>query len=117
MPAARSAWPQNGSLNDRKNGSYYGSTDIIVFLLRKHGKGKLMRHAFAFMLSLFSLHALAAGAVLQGPEVEVLRKMNENNVRAWLQHDQEWYRNNLAEHFVSIVGDGSVLSKADFLAH
>ena len=48
------------------------------------------------------------------PEIE-LRQLNEAYVRAALDGDVEWHRNHLAEDFVCIDSDGSVLDKAAFL--
>lgn len=59
----------------------------------------------------------AAEALLEGPEVEAVRAMNAHYFRSWRERDHAWYRENLAEHFVCIAGDGSVLGKADFLAY
>ena len=44
-----------------------------------------------------------------------LRRLNEQYVAASLAGDVEWYRSHLAEDFVCIESDGSVLDKAAFL--
>lgn len=44
-----------------------------------------------------------------------LRQLNEQYVRASLAGDVEWYRAHLAEEFVCIDSDGSVLDKNAFL--
>lgn len=49
------------------------------------------------------------------PDVARLRALNEQYVRASLAGDVEWYRRHLAEDFVCIESDGSVLDKAAFL--
>src|SRR5882757_7735472 len=48
-------------------------------------------------------------------EAEV-RTLNEQYVRASLAGDVEWYRAHLAEDFVCIDSDGSVMDKPAFLA-
>lgn len=45
-----------------------------------------------------------------------IRKLNEAYVKASLAGDVEWYRTHLAEDFVCIDSDGSVLDKPAFLA-
>jgi len=44
-----------------------------------------------------------------------LRRLNEQYVQASLAGDVEWYRAHLADDFVCIDSDGSVLDKAAFL--
>ena len=44
-----------------------------------------------------------------------LRRLNEQYVKASLAGDVDWYRAHLAEDFVCIDSDGSVLDKAAFL--
>jgi ketosteroid isomerase-like protein len=46
---------------------------------------------------------------------EVVKRLNEQYVAASLSGDVEWYRVHLAEEFVCIDSDGSVLDKAAFL--
>jgi len=46
---------------------------------------------------------------------ERLRMLNEQYVRASLAGDVEWYRAHLADEFVCIESDGSVLDKDAFL--
>jgi ketosteroid isomerase-like protein len=48
------------------------------------------------------------------PEEE-LEQLNQQYVQASLAGDVEWYRRRLAEEFVCIESDGSVLDKAAFL--
>jgi len=48
------------------------------------------------------------------PEQRV-RELNEQYVAASLAGDVEWYRTHLADEFVCIESDGSVLDKAAFL--
>jgi ketosteroid isomerase-like protein len=64
-------------------------------------------------------HDLQAG--LQAPEGEmmtdetVLKALNEEYVRAFLECDVDWYQRHLADDFVCIESDGSLLDKAQFL--
>ena len=44
-----------------------------------------------------------------------LRLLNEQYIAASLAGDVEWYRSHLADEFVCIESDGSVLDKAAFL--
>jgi hypothetical protein len=44
-----------------------------------------------------------------------LERLNEQYVAAFLNGDAEWYREHLADDFVGIESDGSVLNKAEFL--
>jgi ketosteroid isomerase-like protein len=44
-----------------------------------------------------------------------LRRLNEEYIQASLAGDVEWYRRHLAEDFVCIESDGSVLDKDAFL--
>jgi ketosteroid isomerase-like protein len=44
-----------------------------------------------------------------------IRRLNEQYVEASLAGDVEWYRHRLAEDFVCIDSDGSVLDKTAFL--
>ncbi|HEX7938553.1 MAG TPA: nuclear transport factor 2 family protein [Gemmatimonadaceae bacterium] len=46
-----------------------------------------------------------------------IRRLNEQYVRASLDSDVEWYRKHLANEFVCIDSDGSVLDKPAFLAN
>jgi ketosteroid isomerase-like protein len=45
-----------------------------------------------------------------------LRDLNEQYVQASLAGDVEWYREHLADDFICIESDGSLLDKAAFLA-
>jgi hypothetical protein len=45
-----------------------------------------------------------------------IKDLNEAYVRASLAGDVEWYRAHLADEFVGIESDGSILDKAAFLA-
>jgi ketosteroid isomerase-like protein len=47
--------------------------------------------------------------------LEVVRSLNREYLRALLAGDAEWYRARLAEDFVCIESDGTLLDKAAFL--
>ena len=49
-------------------------------------------------------------------DLETLRELNQNYVRAAEQSDVRWYAENLAEDFLSSSVDGSVVDRAGFLA-
>ncbi len=60
--------------------------------------------------------ANAADAPLtRSGDAEVIRKLNDNYFRSWREHDMAWYRQHLAEDFVFIGSDGSVLGKEAFV--
>jgi ketosteroid isomerase-like protein len=44
-----------------------------------------------------------------------LERLNQEYVYAFMNADVEWYRDHLADDFVVIESDGSVLNKAEFL--
>lgn len=45
----------------------------------------------------------------------MLRQLNERYIASYLQADVDWYREHLADDFVCIESDGSVLDKTQFL--
>lgn len=45
----------------------------------------------------------------------ILERLNQEYVDAFMNADVEWYREHLAEDFVVIEPDGSILNKAQFL--
>ena len=47
--------------------------------------------------------------------LSVLERLNEAYVNAFMNADVEWYRAHLAEDFVCIESDGSLLNKSQFL--
>lgn len=57
-----------------------------------------------------------AGAQTQSDE-HTLERLNWEYVKAFMNADVEWYRENLADEFVVIESDGSVLNKEQFLHH
>jgi ketosteroid isomerase-like protein len=46
-----------------------------------------------------------------------LERLNEKYIEAFMKADVDWYRQHLAEDFVCIESDGSILSKTEFLRH
>ncbi len=46
-----------------------------------------------------------------------LERLNQEYVDAFMNVDVEWYREHLADDFVVIESDGSVLNKAEFLTN
>jgi ketosteroid isomerase-like protein len=46
---------------------------------------------------------------------DILTKLNQEYVDAFMNSDADWYRDHLAEDFVCIQSDGSMLGKAEFL--
>jgi Domain of unknown function (DUF4440) len=44
-----------------------------------------------------------------------LERLNEQYIAAFLNADSEWYREHLADEFVCIESDGSVLDKSEFV--
>lgn len=79
-------------------------------------KNILLAASLAVMTVVTLAHAAVGDAMLQGPEVEAVTKLNENYFRSWREYDMDWYRQNLAEHFVLIASDGSVFDKKGFVS-
>jgi ketosteroid isomerase-like protein len=50
-----------------------------------------------------------------GSEQTTLEQLNQEYVAAFMNADVEWYREHLADDFVCIESDGSVLNKNQFL--
>jgi len=48
---------------------------------------------------------------------DILTRLNQEYVDAFMNADVEWYREYLADDFEVIESDGSVLNKSDFLRH
>ena len=46
-----------------------------------------------------------------------LERLNQEYVEAFMKSDVEWYRQGLADDFVCIESDGSVLDKSEFLTN
>jgi ketosteroid isomerase-like protein len=51
----------------------------------------------------------------QSSERQTLERLNQEYVNAFMNADVEWYREHLADEFVVIESDGSVLNKDQFL--
>lgn len=49
-------------------------------------------------------------------DIARLERLNSQYIDAFMNADVGWYRQNLADDFVVIESDGSVLNKAEFLA-
>ena len=47
----------------------------------------------------------------------ILERLNQEYVDAFMNADVEWYRDHLADDFVVIESDGSVLNKTQFLSN
>lgn len=48
-------------------------------------------------------------------DTSTLKRLNQEYVEAFMNSDVEWYREHLADDFVVIESDGSVLNKDEFL--
>jgi ketosteroid isomerase-like protein len=46
-----------------------------------------------------------------------LERLNQEYVDAFMNADVDWYHNHLAEDFICIESDGSILNKSQFLAN
>ena len=53
---------------------------------------------------------------MSGADLETLRDLNRNYVRAAAEFDQRWYADNLAQDYRATNPDGSFVDKAGFLA-
>lgn len=54
---------------------------------------------------------------MDGSDKTILERLNQEYVDAFMNADVEWYRKHLAEDFVVIESDGSVLNKTEFLTN
>lgn len=54
---------------------------------------------------------------LDRSDLAILERLNQQYVDAFMNSDVEWYREHLADDFVVIESDGSVLNKAQFLVN
>jgi ketosteroid isomerase-like protein len=52
---------------------------------------------------------------IQTSDEQTLARLNQEYVDAFMKADVEWYREHLADEFVVIESDGSVLNKEQFL--
>ena len=60
---------------------------------------------------------MATEVELDGSEKTTLEQLNQQYVAAFMNADVEWYREHLADDFVCIESDGSVLNKNQFLVN
>ena len=54
-------------------------------------------------------------SAMQTSDEKTLARLNQEYVNAFMNADVEWYREHLADEFVVIESDGSVLNKDQFL--
>lgn len=54
---------------------------------------------------------------MDGSDKTIFERLNQEYVDAFMNADVEWYRKHLAEDFVVIESDGSVLNKTEFLTN
>ena len=60
---------------------------------------------------------MATEMELDQSDEKTLRRLNQEYVDAFMNADVEWYRKHLADDFVVVESDGSVLNKAEFLTN
>lgn len=60
---------------------------------------------------------MAAEMELDKANRTTLERLNQEYVDAFMNGDVEWYREHLADDFVVIESDGSVLNKTEFLTN
>ena len=60
---------------------------------------------------------MATATQLDRSDKKTLERLNQEYVDAFMSADVEWYREHLAEDFVVIESDGSVLNKDQFLTN
>ena len=58
---------------------------------------------------------MSAEVELQRSDEQTLMRLNQEYVDAFMNADVEWYREHLAEDFVVIESDGSLLNREQFL--
>jgi ketosteroid isomerase-like protein len=58
---------------------------------------------------------MATEMELDNSDTSTLKRLNQEYVEAFMNSDVEWYRDHLADDFVVIESDGSVLNKDEFL--
>jgi ketosteroid isomerase-like protein len=61
--------------------------------------------------------SMATEMELDKSDKTTLEQLNQEYVDAFMNADVEWYRQHLAEDFVCIESDGSVLDKVQFLSN
>lgn len=60
---------------------------------------------------------MATEMKLEESDIATLERLNQDYVDAFMNSDVEWYREHLADDFVVIESDGSVLNKTQFLTN
>ena len=60
---------------------------------------------------------MATQVEMKGPEKTALERLNHEYVAAFMSSDVEWYRKHLADDFVCIESDGSLVHKQEFLTN
>lgn len=60
---------------------------------------------------------MSAAIDMDGSDKTIFERLNQEYVDAFMNADVEWYRKHLAEDFVVIESDGSVLNKTEFLTN
>jgi ketosteroid isomerase-like protein len=58
---------------------------------------------------------MSAEVGLQSSDEQTLARLNQEYVNAFMNADVDWYREHLADEFVVIESDGSLLNKEQFL--
>jgi ketosteroid isomerase-like protein len=58
---------------------------------------------------------MSAEVELQPSDEQTLKRLNQEYVDAFMNADVDWYREHLADDFVVIESDGSLLNKEQFL--
>jgi ketosteroid isomerase-like protein len=58
---------------------------------------------------------MSAEASLEASDEQTLARLNQEYVNAFMTADVDWYREHLADEFVVIESDGSLLNKEQFL--
>lgn len=60
---------------------------------------------------------MATAPDLDRSDKSTLKRLNQEYVNAFMNADVEWYREHLADDFVCIESDGSILNKTQFLTN
>jgi ketosteroid isomerase-like protein len=60
---------------------------------------------------------MATEMKLETSDRATLERLNQEYVDAFMNADVDWYRQHLADDFVCVESDGSVLNKTEFLAN
>jgi ketosteroid isomerase-like protein len=81
--------------------------------LRLSGSGETENRAWS-KLAYVSEQAVEARAA-EAEAVATLHRLNAEYIRAFVESDVEWYRDNLSDEFVCSLADGRRIGKAEFL--